>query len=131
MADNKPKTSEKQKLLSELNAFLATPHGKIREAVEHIAKALETLIKNANKSNMAAFQAAVKEAMMLPKSTDRKIDTVVRNILEHAKEVLNSELTDLVAANENIKQEKLRLKKRLEELHDETQSTQKRPGSTR
>ena len=37
------------------------------------------------------------------------------NILEHAKELVDSGLRDLVAKNENIKQEKSKLKKRTEE----------------
>ncbi len=116
---NKPK-SDQQQLLSELTEFLTTPHGNIDQAVEDIAKALDHLIDNANETNKKTFAAAIKKAATLPKATDQKIAAALRNILENAAQVLNNQLSDLTALNEAIKQEKQRLKQRINEIEQQS-----------
>lgn len=112
---------DKEKEKGELTGFLATTHGEITGAAKKIAESLDALIKNKNKQNEAIFIAAIKEAMAIPKNPDFKhadeqVKKALLEILGEAKEFIHTGLQDFVAFNEKIKQEKNKLKKRVEEL---------------
>ncbi len=119
---NKPKHADKQALKAKIDQFLTTPHGKIDEAAEQVAKALTQLIQDENKKNQELFKQAVVNAMSIPQSShfqsaDPQIKSALLAILDLAKHILQGQLTDLAALNEQIKQEKQKLKQRIAEMN--------------
>lgn len=118
------KPTDKETLQVELKSLLTAAHGEIKDAATNISNALDQLIKDQSQRNKELFAAAIKEAMAIPKSVhfksaDEQVKKVMLEILEHAKEFLQSGLQDVIALNEKIKQEKKKLKARIDKIEDE------------
>lgn len=123
MAHQKP--TSKEALQVELNSLLAGAHGEIKDAAEKIAGALDELIKSETNQNRKMFENAVQQAMTIPNSehfmsADKQVKQAMVSILEHAREVVDLKLNDLTAANAAIKEQKKKLKERIEEIEHVT-----------
>lgn len=125
MANHPPKPVTKESLHGELSSLLTTTHGEIRDAAEEITHALEELIRQENAKNRELFEAVVQQAMVLPHSShfqlaDAKVREALIDMLNQAKELLNSGLDNLIEANQKIKEDKKKLKERIKEIEKES-----------
>ncbi len=120
-----PQRPTKETLQVELSALMTSGHGEIKHAAEEMAQALDKLIKEGGELNEKIFREAINRAMLLPghdyfNNLDAKVRKVMLELLEHAQQFLDAKVTDLVALNEKIKQEKKRLKDRIKEIEEQT-----------